>query len=71
MATFLTVDDLQARVPRAIPHATFGRAGDRVWPHPVPQLGAALIAHWLVGSQGRLTCCWQTAESAPCGPPPD
>jgi hypothetical protein len=71
MATFLTVNLLRAHPAHAVPHATFGRAGDRVWPRPAPRSRLVLTTHWRVGPEGRLTCRWQSKVSARFGPPPD
>jgi hypothetical protein len=73
MAAFLKVDVLRAHAVPVLPRAVLGHAPARPLPptppRPTPPR-SVLTAHWLVAPDGRLTCRWQTAVSAPFGPPP-
>jgi len=67
MAAFLTVDMLRAHAMPALPcnpHDPAARPRPAAEPRPV------LAGRWIVASDGRLSCRWQTDVSDPFGPPP-
>jgi hypothetical protein len=64
MAAFLTSDVLRAHAAPALSFVLSDHADEPAWPR------AALFARWLVTTDGRLTCRWQTDIPARFGPAP-